>query len=272
MKINCLSLNPSLSYNHLGDEGLLQLFRFLPNLKMLSSLKWVAPVSPHSWMVFLWEYWLWKHSPHLGRSFQDQVQLCSVSVEGRPTVLSGLSPPIVQNSLTPLEVWLRSGPKSLSIQSSMKETGGLVCRCGTWFLKQAGVFSRPLNFSSPGSSSGGRAVLPLLRWALLEDKCWGAPASAVESEFSHHGGLCLSGYFTWYSHCKCTVQDCGLRSIAPFCFIERDIYCSCLINGTQAKTVPVTDNLQLLLRSVQWKVSYLSGFFSQHQAHCPWSH
>ncbi|XP_074896643.1 protein NLRC5 isoform X7 [Buteo buteo] len=28
-----------LSYNHLGDEGLLQLFRFLPNLKMLRSLK-----------------------------------------------------------------------------------------------------------------------------------------------------------------------------------------------------------------------------------------
>lgn len=139
----------------------------------------------------------------------------------------------------------------------MKETGGLVCRCGTWFLKQAGVFSRLLNFSSPGSSSGGRAVLPLLRWALLEDKCWGAPASAVESEFSHHGGLCLSGYFTWYSHCKCTVQDCGLRSIAPFCFIERDIYCSCLINGTQAKTVPVTDSLQLLLRSVQWNTLLL---------------
>ncbi|EOB01028.1 Protein NLRC5, partial [Anas platyrhynchos] len=35
----CLSLNPSLSNNSLGDEGLSRLFQFLPNLKMLRSLK-----------------------------------------------------------------------------------------------------------------------------------------------------------------------------------------------------------------------------------------
>lgn len=40
-------------------------------------------------------------------------------------------------------------------QSSMKETRGLVCWCGTWCLKQAEIFSRPLNFSSPVSSSEG---------------------------------------------------------------------------------------------------------------------
>lgn len=39
MKIKCLSLNPSLSRNYLGDEGLLQLFRCLPKLKMLRSLE-----------------------------------------------------------------------------------------------------------------------------------------------------------------------------------------------------------------------------------------
>lgn len=39
MKIKFLSLNPSLSNNFLGDEGLLQLFQFLTNLKMLRSLK-----------------------------------------------------------------------------------------------------------------------------------------------------------------------------------------------------------------------------------------
>lgn len=39
VKIKCLSLNPSLSGNFLGDEGLLQLFQCLPKLRMLRSLK-----------------------------------------------------------------------------------------------------------------------------------------------------------------------------------------------------------------------------------------
>lgn len=52
MKIKCLSLNPSLSNNSLGDEGLSRLFQFLPNLKMLRSLKWVAHISPYLWMWF----------------------------------------------------------------------------------------------------------------------------------------------------------------------------------------------------------------------------
>lgn len=110
-------------------------------------------------------------------------------------------------------------------------------RCGTWFLKQPELFSNSLHFSFSSSSRGRGAVLPLLRGtALKEGKCWEASVSVVESAFICSGGLCLSGYFTWHSHCKCTVQNCGLRSMAPFCTIERNIYCSCLINWTVLKT------------------------------------
>lgn len=219
VKIKCLSLNPSLSHNYLGDEGLFQLFQCLPKLKMLHSLKWVAPVF---FLMGFVEYCLWKHSAHLGRALHSQEQ--EYSVLGSCTVLSALSPPPVLNRLTPLEAWVSSVPQSLCAHSPWR---GQVLLCHLLVSETAlsnftehflfkFLIGRGSNPSSlEGNSSEGREVL---------------------GRSSLSGGVWIHLQwwlvFIWVFHLALPLQ---VLCTAPFCTIERNIYCSCLINWTVLK-------------------------------------
>lgn len=280
LKIKCPSLNPSLSHNFLRDEGLLQLFQFLTNLKMLRSLKWVPLLSlTHGW-VFVGVLVVEALSTfEKGSSGSSAVVFCVCWGWMHCAVWS--VPPLVQNRVTPLEAGLRSVPKSLCPQFCLKETGDLVCRDGTWFLKHPEIFSRLQNFSSPGSSLGGRAVLSFLSWG---GHLWKINAGELQLQqwslnWAAMVGLCLSGCFSWQPHCNCSVQDCGWRRIAQFCFIERYIYCSSSINWASLEPRLFQLLTDFSISSQQCRethccylLGWLVGFLSQHQVHCPQSH